>query len=156
MEAFFDYLERIVVCISPIVIAWFGYRASKNEKQTKKYIETQEELKRANDTLKKKEKDELQAHLDKLDESIGTLTLEINGLKKSINGISEIDKRLNNLVEMSNVNFEFCTSLSTVISSIGNALDSTDVIESGNLRNDLSDHQKKEHELIAKVCKIVY
>ncbi len=156
MPSFFDYLERFVVCISPIIIAWFGYRANKNEKQTKKYMEAQEELKKANEELKNKESEELQHHLNKLDKSINDLTTKVNRLDSSISSIGEIDTRLNNLVEMSNANFEFCSSLSTVISSIGNALDSSDVIESGNLKHDLAEHQKTERALISKVCRIIY
>lgn len=153
---FFDYLERIIVCLSPIVIAWFGLRASRNEKQTKKYISAQEELRQANEKLKAKEKEELQAHFDKIDTSISSLADQVSKLETAIGKISEIDKVMTNLVTMSNVNFEFCTSLSAVISSIGNALDSSDAIVSGSLQTDLAEHQKRERELVNKVCKIVY
>ncbi len=150
------YFEKIVTCCSPIVIAWFGIVAARNEKQTKNYIEAQEKVKKANDALKAKEKEELQAHFDKLDKSIGALRDQVNNLEASIGKISEMDKRLNNLVEMSSINFEFCQSLSTVISSIGNALDSSDAIESGTLKKDLGTHLQTERSLASKMCKIVY
>lgn len=153
---FFEYFERIVLCLSPIIIAWYGYQSSKSEKQTKKYIESQEELKKANEKLKQKEKEEMQEHFDKIDSSITSLSKQVESLNKSIGKISEIDKRIDNLVKMSNVNFEFCTSLSAVISSIGNALDSSDAIESGTLRDDLTAHQNRERDLMNRVHKIVY
>lgn len=155
-DVIFDYIVKAITCCSPIIIAWFGFVSARNEKQTKKYIESQESLKKANDKLKEKEKEELQAHFAKLEKSIGSLTTQVSNLEKSVGKISEIDKTINNLVEMSNINFEFCQSLSAVISSIGNALDSSDAIESGTLRNDLSEHQKRERNLVSKVCKIVY
>ena len=153
---FFDLIDRFIVCCSPIIIAWFGFKASKNEKQTKRYMAVQEELRLANEKLKEKEKEELQEHFDKIDSSISSLATQVQKLEKSMNKISEIDKVMTNLVTMSNVNFEFCTSLSAVISSIGNALDSSDAIVSGSLQTDLAEHQKRERALVQKVCKIVY
>lgn len=156
MEDFWMYFEKIITCCSPIVIAWFGVVSARNEKQTKDYIEAQEKAKKANDALKAKEQEELQAHFDKLDKSIGALRLQVDNLEASIGKLSEMDKRLNNLVEMSSINFEFCQSLSAVISSIGNALDSSDAIESGTLKNDLGNHLQTERSLSARMCKIVY
>ena len=153
---FLEVFQVIMTCISPIIIAWFGYSANKNEKQTKKYMEAQEQLKQANDKLKNKEKEELQEHFDKLDNSITTLTQQVKKLEKSISKISEIDKRIEGLVEMSNVNFEFCNSLSAVISSIGNALDSSDVIDSGTLQSDIAAHKVKAEALVNRAVKIVY
>lgn len=153
---FFDYFERFVICMSPIIIAWSGIQSNKNRKQQEKYIKTQEDLKNANDKIKAKEKQELQEHFDKLDTSISTLTQKVEKLEQSIEKIAEIDKRINSLVEMSNINFEFCTSLSAVITSIGNALESSDAIESGTLLSDLTAHKKNELGLIGRMCKIVY
>ena len=56
---------------------------------------------------------------------------------------------------MSNVDFEFCNSLSSIITSIGNALDSSDVIDSDTLQQDLINHRKKTEELVNKAVKIV-
>lgn len=153
---FLEIFQIIMTCISPIIIAWFGYSASKNEKQTKKYMESQEQLKQANDKLKDKEKKELQEHFNKLDNSITSLKNQVNKLEASISKISEIDKRIEGLVEMSNVNFEFCNSLSAVISSIGNALDSSDVINSETLQNDIATHKAKAEALVNRAVKIVY
>ena len=133
-----------------------GYHSSKNEKQTRKYLESQEELKKANAKIKAKEKEEMQEHFDKLDNSINSLKNQVKQLEASINKISAIDKRIDGLVEMSNVNFEFCNSLSSVISSIGNALDSSDIIDSGTLQKDINAHKKKAEELVNRAVKIVY
>jgi len=156
LETFFTYFERFVICMSPIIIAWYGAQAKKNNDQQKKYMKAQQELKDANDLLKVKEKKELQDHFTKLDNNIASLTTQVKNLEKSISKISEIDKRIDSLVEMSNINFEFCTSLSAVISSIGNALDSSDAIESGTLQTDLAAHKQQELALIGRMCKIVY
>lgn len=155
-DNYLAYFEIIMTFLSGIIIAWFGYQANKNEKQTKKYLESQEELKQTQQKLKDKENEELQKHFDKLDNSISSLSVQVENLEKSMSKISEIDKRIDNLVEMSTVNFEFCTSLSAVISSIGNALDSSEVIDSGTLQNDIAIHKKKEQELVNKAVKIVY
>lgn len=154
--SFLEIFQIIMTCISPIIIAWFGYSANKNEKQTKKYMESQEQLKQANNKLKDKEKKELQAHFTKLDNSIASLTNQVKNLETSISKISEIDKRIEGLVEMSNVNFEFCNSLSSVISSIGNALDSSDMIDSGTLQKDIAAHKIKAEDLVNRAVKIVY
>ena len=156
MEVFFDYFVRFMTCISPIVVGWFGIQANRNSKKQAEYIQAQEDLKAANEELKVKEKKELEEHFKKIDGSITKLTKQVAKLETSIGKISEIDKRINNLVEMSNINFEFCTSLSAVISSIGNALDSSDAIESGTLQADLAEHKKHETALLNRMCKIVY
>ena len=151
-----DAFQIIMTAITPIIVGWFGYAAAKNEKQTKKYIEAQEELKKANAVIKSKEMDEMQKHFDKLDKSISKLTKQVEVLEKSIDKVSEIDRRIDGLVTMSNVNFEFCNSLSSVITSIGNALDSSDVIDSNTLQQDLTNHKKKAEELVNKAVKIVF
>lgn len=151
-----ELFERLMVCISPFFIAWMGYRSSKSEKQLKKYMESHEELKRVNAEIKEKEKKELQEHLSKIDDSISSLTKTVNTLEGKVDKIGAIDKQLERLVDMSNANLEFCQSLSSVISSIGNALDSSEVIPSGALREELNAHKKRERELLQKVFKIVY
>ena len=145
-----------MTAITPIVVAWLGYVATKNEKQTKKYIEAQEELKKANAIIKSKELEEMQKHFEKLDKSICQLAKQVNILEESIDKVSEIDRRIDGLITMSNVDFEFCNSLSSIITSIGNALDSSDVIDSGTLQQDLINHRKKTEELVNKAVKIVF
>ena len=152
----FEIFERLMICLSPFFIAWMSYRSSQNEKQMKKYMESHEELKRISAELKEKEQKELQEHLSKIDKSIASLTKTVNTLEDKVDKIGAIDKQLERIVDMSNADLEFCQSLSSVISSIGNALDSSEVIPSGALREDLKAHKKREQELLNKVFKIVY
>ena len=154
--SFLEIVERIIICLSPIIVAWFGFQANKNEKQTKKYFESQEALKAANDALKAKEKQELQAHFDKVDNAIKDLSNEVKNMQTSLSKLTEIDNMMTNLVTMSNNNFQYCTSLSTVISSIGHALESSDVIESGKIGEEIAAHEERERKLINNVCKITY
>ena len=153
---FFDYFERIMICISPIVVAIFAYKSSSNEKQTKKYMEAQEELKKANASIQQKEQENLEKRLKNIDDAIRQINNKINGIDAKMGEITLIDKRIDNLITMSNANFEFCTSLSAVITSIGDALDNDERMDTKKLRSDIEKHKETEREIIKKVCKIAY
>ena len=146
--------EVVVTSLSPIIVAWFGVSANKNAKQTKKYMESQEALKVANAKIKEREQQDLQDQLSSLDAAIKQLTQQVSSIEKSISVIPEIDKRLDNLVKMSAINFEFCTSLSSTVSAIGTELDSKTEIDAADLK--LERHKQKEEELINRAVKIVY
>ena len=106
--------------------------------------------------LKEKEKEELQAHFKKLEDSISSLQTQINSMNDSIKRITEIDKMLSKLVKLSNLNFDFCNSLAGTISSIGNALETCETFSSEHLQDDLARHQEKTQEIVNEVCKILY
>ena len=153
---FLEIFQVVITCISPIVVAWFGLRATKNEKATAKYIKLQEDNKAMADQLKEKEKEELQAHFTKLEASIGSLQDQITSMNNSIKRITEIDRMLSKLVKLSNLNFDFCNSLAGTISFIGNALEMSDSFRSEHLQDDMVRHQDKTQEIVNEVCKILY
>ena len=154
--SFLEIFQVIITCISPIVVAWFGYRATRNEKATSKYIKLQEENKAIADKLKQKEKEELQAHFKTLEDSIGSMQTQITSMNDSIKKITEIDRMLSKLVKLSNLNFDFCNSLAGTISAIGSALDTSDSIRSYLLQSEMQRHQEKTQEIVNDVCKILY
>jgi TolA-binding protein len=155
METFFNYFQAIVACVTPIIVAWFAYKAAKSEKQTKKYMEMQKEVETLNNSIKAKEKEEMKSQFENINSSISKLSQKMNEIEKRMQNFSNLDKKLENIIEISNSNFEFCSSLSSVITSIGNALDASDIIPTDQLRNDLRTHQENERKIINRVCKIV-
>lgn len=151
----FDYLERFIVCLSPIIIAWFGYRANKNEKQTKKYLEAQKQTEEANKKVKEMEKADMDRHFSNIDSSISSISAQLRTMEDSIHEIKDLKTRIDNVIELSNINFEFCTSLSSVISSIGRSLANVDGIDEDRLNNVIEKNESIETELVKRVHKII-
>lgn len=152
----FDYFERLMICFTPIAVAWFGLRASKNEKQTKKYMESQQQLKEANDKLAAKEKEDLQKKLDSIGSSVEAMQKQIDGLEGKIASISIMDQKIGQLVGLTNINHEFSLSLSQLVLAIGDSLDSSVGINSGSLKTEIERHKNTERELSARTGKILY
>lgn len=156
LENIFGYLEKFLTCASPIIVAWFAYRANRSEKQTKKYLEAQEALKTANNTLKERDDKEVQRQFQEITDLTGTILKKFDDVDAQLKNISILDKKIENLIEISNLNFEFCTSLSVIISSIGSALDKSNNFKDSDLSADLKQHRIREQEIVNKVCKIIY
>lgn len=152
----FDYFERLMICLSPLAVAWLGVQSSRNEKQTKKYMESQQQLKEANDKLEAKNREEIQRKLDSLGSTMESMKQQIEGLESKVASLTIMDQKIERLVEMSNVNHEFCLSLSQLVSAIGNALDSSTGINSGNLPVEMQRHQNLERQLATRTGKIIY
>jgi len=77
-------------------------------------------------------------------------------MDKTVENLSSLQKQLSGLIELSSANMELCQSLSNVVSSIGDALDSTDSINSSDLKKRLHEHHQKEQDITNRILKIVY
>lgn len=152
----FEYFERLMICLSPLAVAWLGLQSSRTEKQTKKYMESQQQLKEANDKLEAKNREEIQKKLDNIGSSMEAMQRQIEALETKVASITSMDRKIEKLVEMSNVNYEFCSSLSQLVSAIGTALDKSTGICSDDLPAEMRRHHDVEHQLTARIGKIMY
>ena len=152
----FEHLKDLITCVSPIIIALFAYWSSRNEKQTKEYLEIQKKHQDLLDEEAKKDRKSIDDHFNKIDERLCNVNSQVTKLNKSIEEIEDLSKKINGLVSLSNINFEFCTSLSHMISAIGTSLDSSAVIDSVNLKSELSEFNKKQSEYSSRAVKIIY
>ena len=75
----------IITCLSPIIVAYFGYMSSKQQKQTKEFIELQTKYNTMNEANKKKELEDQKNAIAGIQQSVKDLQNQMNDLKKSIN-----------------------------------------------------------------------
>ena len=48
-----DTITTLITCLSPIIVAYFGYITTRQQKQTKEFIELQTKYNEQNESMKK-------------------------------------------------------------------------------------------------------
>lgn len=152
----FEIVERVIICLTPIIVALVGLQSNRVEKNTKKLVEKQKELDDAKKSIENKEKEALDEHFKKIDDSLSKLNDKVDRLDDRVGQMSKLDGQLKGLIELSSANMELCHSLSGIVTSIADALDSTEIIDSGNLKSELQAHRQKENAITDRVMKIMY
>ena len=61
-----DGIIALITCLSPIIVAYFGYITTRQQKQTKEFIELQTQYNQQNENLKKQEIEETRFNLSRL------------------------------------------------------------------------------------------
>lgn len=156
MGDWFSILERLIACLSPIFIAWCGWKITTSERKSKEYRELKEKYE-----IETEEKRQLErrAHAELLKETaekVETLSDEIAELRRGSDH-SAIEKNLQALMSLSNTNFQYCRSLSRVVSSIGKALVSTGTLEDPTeVQLAIRQHEEDEQKLTDAIFKIQY
>jgi len=148
---FFDMFEKTMAIITPLFIAFLGYRSTVSEKRTKQYMEAQKELGELNLKIKETEQKELLSHLSDIDNSIIDVQSKIGKMEKQINEISNIKKSIEKVLIMSKENSEFCISLSNIISSIGSSLDSNTNMDTKELHDEIKKHSEERLKYIKSI-----
>ena len=145
-----------MICLTPIIVAWIGLMNSRSQKKTKEILEAQKRVEEAKAEIDRRDKAELNKKFDMITNSITDLKAQFSRMDKTVSDLSSIGTKISGLIELSSANLELCQSLSMIVSSIGDALDSTDGIDSGDLKEQLHEHRKKEQALTQKITKIIY
>lgn len=153
---FLKLLEGILTCITPVILAIIGLRQTKANKKVDDYAKAQSEIEGMRKAMDERQKKDLEQHFEKIENSITKLQAQVDEMHVTIETLSKLDRQISSLIELSNVNFEFCQSLSTIVSGIADALDSTDAINSADLKEQLAEHRKTEQALAGRIVKIVY
>lgn len=153
-----EVVMTVITCLSPIIVAYFGYISTKQQKQTKEFIDLQTKFNTMNEQNKKKEAEEQKKAIEGIQKSIGELQTQINTLKKSVDNLDGINTQLKDIMEISHINFEYSQSLSQVICAIGDCIDSASVDnDSANkFQSELDRHKNEEREYVNRILKIVY
>lgn len=153
-----EVVMTIITCLSPIIVAYFGYISTKQQKQTKEFIDLQTKFNTMNEQNKKKEAEEQKKAIEGIQKSINELQTQINTLKKSVDSLDGINTQLKDIMEISHINFEYSQSLSQVICAIGDCIDSTSVEgdSATKFQSELGRHKNEEREFVTRILKIVY
>lgn len=153
-----EVVMTVITCLSPIIVAYFGYISTKQQKQTKEFIDLQTKFNTMNEQTKKKEAEEQKAAIEGIQKSVAELQKQINTLKSSVDNLNGINSQLKDIMEISHINFEYSQSLSQVICAIGDCIDSASVDnDSANkFQSELDRHKNEEREYVNRILKIVY
>ncbi len=151
-----EVIMAVITCLSPIIVAYFGYMSSKQQKQTKEFIELQTKYNQMNESNKKKELEDQKNAIAGIQQSVKDLQDQMNDLKMSIN-IDDINIKLKDIIEISQVNFEYSQSLSQVICAIGDCIDGSNVDKDAakSFKHELNKHQENEREYVQRIFKKV-
>lgn len=164
--AWFDYLERILVGLTPIIVAYLAYRTSKREKADKDYRELRQKYekeleKKRNDEEAERKRDmeniqeDIESFKDDIKMDIQNITAQMDALKEQID-MSEITKQLNNLVDITGINLDYSQSLSKVLLTIGSALCNESNPHCEDITKVMNEHQEKERNIVNKIYKAIY
>lgn len=163
--------------ISPFIMTYIAYRLAKTERGTKKYREAQKIIAEQNRTIadqKKKaedtalqnqfaaQKQELRDVTESQNNQIKDLVNTIDNLGKSVNTfiekadkIDSIDSQLDKLIQMSDINFQYSRSLSSVVVTIGQSLKQQKLDQDSEIDASITTHKKVETDLLNKLCKVL-
>lgn len=152
-----EIIMSVITCLSPIIVAYFGYIATKQQKQTKEFIDLQTKYNTQNEALKKKEMEDQKQSIDAIRKSVADLQKQIIDLKQQVD-LSKINDQLENIINISQVNFEYSQSLSQVICAIGDCIESAHVGEAQTkkFKTELERHQSEERKFVNRIFKVVY
>ena len=159
-----EALTTLITCISPIIVAYFGYIATRQQKQTKEFIELQTKYNQQNEAMKKQEAEEQKQAIKSIKDSVDQLQHQFNELNGKFNSldqrmdISRINDQLNNILELSHVNFEYSQSLSEVICAIGDCIETANVgkPQAERFQKELERHNEDERKFVSRILKIAY
>lgn len=152
-----ENLNLIITCLSPIIVAYFGYISTKQQKQTKEFIDLQTKFNNLNEQNKKKEAESQKKAIEGIQESITELQKQMNDLKSTVD-TKRINAQLKDIIEMSHINFEYSQSLSQVICAIGDCIDNSQIdgTAAADFKKELDRHKNTEREIMNRIVKIAY
>ncbi len=149
-----DVLVKIIGCLSPIICAWIAYNSSVTTKKTKEYMELQAKYNKELEEKKDRETEEQRKAMDQMKKDIESLSQQVDNLAKSFS-MEDIHTKLEHLTTMSQLNFEYSQSLSSVICSIGDCIERADLNGTDEISKEMSEHRAREKEFANRLAKTV-
>lgn len=151
----FEIFEKIVMVLSPIIVAFFGWRSAVTSKQTREFIELEKKYKES-----EKERAEQEAKLQQ--EKITAISKQVESLQSTVQELSDsldlkpVYNQLDKITEISQVNYDYSLSLSQVICAIGKCIESNNLGSSDAVTKALEEHTKCEKAISQRMCKIAF
>lgn len=150
-------ITSIITCLSPIIVAYFGYITTRQQKQTKEFIDLQTKYNAQNEALKNRELEEQKAAIASIQASVKSLESQMGDLQQAVD-LDKINRQLENILEISHINFEYSQSLSQVICTIGDCIESAQIndAQATRFKGELERHQSEERNYANRIFKIAY
>ena len=153
-----DTITTLITCLSPIIVAYFGYITTRQQKQTKEFIELQTKYNEQNESMKKQEIEDQKKAIKAIKDSVEKLQQQFDELNGKFTSFEQINNQLEDILELSHVNFEYSQSLSEVICAIGDCIESANVSQDkvNKFQKELERHKEEERKFVSRILKIAY
>ena len=154
MDQFFAYLERLLIVLSPIIAAYFAYKSAVTQKDTKKYVDLRQKYEKELEEKREAAEKAQQEAIKQMQQDLKDLRREMNDWKKSIN-MGEVDDKLDAVLTVSKLNFQYSQSLSSVILAIGDVVETSQVGDVDTIKEEMKRHKKEEMNISSSLLKII-
>lgn len=151
-----NLLTVLMPAVSSIIVAFFGWKISVSEKESKRNQELREAAAKKDEQERVDKENAVASKLSSIESSLQKLTDTVEGLSDEM---SSTKTRMESLIEASNLNIRYSRSMSAVINSIGSALThSSSLSEDGisEIHTAVSKHQDEEAQILTQIFKISY
>lgn len=149
-----DTLIKIITCISPILCAIIAWNSTTTTKKTKEYMELQSKYNKELEEKKARESKEQRDAMARMQQDIANVSKKVDELAQAFS-MEDLHDKLEHLTAMSQLNFEYSQSLSSVICSIGDCIERADMAKSDDISKEMAEHRKRESEFAKRLTKIV-
>lgn len=154
MEEFTAIFERLVMCLSPIICAWMSYRSSVSQKKTKEFMDLQAKYNEQTEQIRKSEAEAQKKAIADMHTDIDNLRTQVKELSDSLS-IASISERLQDLIQISKINFDYSTSMSQLISAVGDCIETGSPEDIATMRKDVARHKQFEHAMASELLKLI-
>jgi len=157
MEYFISILSILISAATTIIVALIGVNQNKRAKESEDFkalVEENENIRREQEEQRRIEEDE---RLTRIENSIESLSAGLKDVRESFS-IEEIETQLSNLHTVGATNFEYIQSLSNVVTTVGECLSLSDVLnaeETSKMQKEIHAHREKESEINTRLIKII-
>jgi len=152
---FLTVFTTLVTCLTPIAVAWGGWKVSLSQKQSKEYHELLEKYNKERAIAEEEKEKAMLVREERLEKKINDLEKKVNDLLNSSES-SDLDERVDKLYDLTEINHDYIQTVSSVVTSIGEGLISSDVL-SGEMKQSVHDtitkHRETEKDLEQRVYK---
>ncbi|MCM1213992.1 MAG: hypothetical protein NC548_05680 [Lachnospiraceae bacterium] len=149
-----DTVVSIITCLSPIICAWIAYNSSVTTKKTKEYMELQSKYNKELEEKKEREAEAQKQAMEQMKKDIELLGEKFDDLANQFS-LEGIHTKLEHLTTMTQLNFEYSQSLSSVICAIGDCVERANLNGTDEIGTEMDEHRKREKEFANRLAKTV-
>ena len=154
MGELIGYIEVLLTALSPIIAAFFAYKTAVTEKETKKYVELREKYEKEMQSKREAAEAAQSKAIADMQADVKQLRKEMADWQKTIN-MNDVDSKLDCLLKVSKLNFDYSQSLSSVIAAIGDVVEKAEVGDVDTIREEIKRHKKEEMSIHSSLIKLI-
>lgn len=147
----------IITCLTPIFVAWGGWKVSLSQKESKRYHDLLDKYNKERDESereKEKARIEREKEMDAKITKLETMVTDLTNNHES----SDLEERVEKLYSMTTINHEYIQSVSNVMTAIGEGLVMSGTLKpetEKSIHDTIEKHRATEQELNQKIYKTI-